>query len=250
MRLLTDSWIVFTRQLRMNLRNPAWLLIGIMNPLLYLFLFGPLLKPLATRFGSQNAYTYFVPGLLVQLGIFGTLFNGFGLVAEWREGVVDAERVTPASRSAMLLGRLGRDLLLLTIQMLILVGLGFVLGMVAPVWGVLYGVVLTLALGATGASFSYALALGTKSEDALAPITNAISLPVLLLSGILLPMALGPSWLRAISDIMPPKHIVDAIRNAFDGTLSGSGALWGAVWAAALLLLAASLAVRAFRRDA
>ena len=101
-----ETWIVFWRQLRIALRNPAWVIIGLVQPILYLTLFGPLLEPLASQFGVENAYTIFVPGLLVQLGIFGALFAGFGLVAEWRAGVIEAERVTPASRTALLLGRI------------------------------------------------------------------------------------------------------------------------------------------------
>ena len=126
---LRESYIVFRRQMRMNLRNPAWVLIGVMQPVLYLFLFGPLLKPLVDQFGADNAYTFFVPGLLVQLGIFGAFFAGFSLIGEWREGVIEAERVTPASRTALLVGRLMRDVLQLFVQALILVGLGYVMGM-------------------------------------------------------------------------------------------------------------------------
>ena len=63
-----ESMIVFRRQVRMNLRNPAWVFIGAMQPVLYLVLFGPLLKPLVDQFGADNAYTFLVPGLLVQLG--------------------------------------------------------------------------------------------------------------------------------------------------------------------------------------
>ena len=114
----------------MNLRNPAWVLIGIMQPVLYLVLFGPLLKPLVASFdtGTDNAYTFLVPGLLVQLGMFGAFFAGFGLIGEWREGVIEAERVTPANRSALLVGRLMRDVIQLFVQALILVGLGYLMG--------------------------------------------------------------------------------------------------------------------------
>src|ERR671927_435603 len=131
MTFLRESSIVFRRQIRMNLRNPAWVLIGIMQPVLYLVLFGPLLKPLVGSFGegTDNAYTFLVPGLLVPLGMFGAFFAGFGLIGEWREGVIEAERVTPASRSALLVGRLMRDVLQLLVQALILVGLGLAMGM-------------------------------------------------------------------------------------------------------------------------
>ena len=82
MRFWRESYIVFRRQLRMNLRNPAWIIIGMLQPVLYLFLFGPLLEPLIAQFGFDNAYTFFVPGMLVQLGIFGAFFAGFSLIGE------------------------------------------------------------------------------------------------------------------------------------------------------------------------
>lgn len=90
MTFLRQTYIVYRRQLRMNLRNPAWVIIGMMQPILYLALFGPLLEPLVGQFGATNAYTFFVPGLLVQLGIFGAMFAGFSLIGEWRDGVVEA----------------------------------------------------------------------------------------------------------------------------------------------------------------
>src|SRR5687768_11157330 len=148
----------------MNLRNPAWVLIGVMQPVLYLVLFGPLLEPLVGQFGtsSDNAYTFLVPGLLVQLGLFGAFFAGFSLIGEWREGVIEAERVTPASRSALLVGRLTRDLLQLLVQALILVGLGYLMGLRGSPAGIALGILLTLLVGGACAAASNALALSTK----------------------------------------------------------------------------------------
>src|SRR4051812_48608790 len=222
MSFVRESNIVFRRQIRMNLRNPAWVLIGIMQPVLYLVLFGPLLKPLVSSFdtGTDNAYTFLVPGLLVQLGMFGAFFAGFGLIGEWREGVIEAERVTPANRTALLVGRLMRDLLQLFVQALILVGIGTWLGMRASVGGVVVGIALTLLIGGACATASNALALTTKSEDVMAPVTNAVLMPVLLLSGILLPMTLGPGWLERTSDFMPFRWVTDASREAFAGTVA------------------------------
>ena len=213
MRFLRESHIVFRRQLRMNLRNPAWVIIGMLQPVLYLLLFGPLLKPLVNQFGATNAYTFFVPGMLVQLGIFGAFFAGFSLIGEWREGVIEAERVTPASRTALLVGRLaarpapavragadpdrprlrarhGRHR--------------------SPGW--CSASLLTLLIGGACAAASNALALTTKSEDVMAPVINMVMMPVLLLSGILLPMTIGPAWLERASDFMPIRHVVDGVR--------------------------------------
>lgn len=249
MSFVRETNIVFRRQVRMNLRNPAWVLIGVMQPVLYLLLFGPLLKPLVKQFGSENAYTFLVPGLLVQLGVFGAFFAGFGLIGEWREGVVEGERVTPASRTALLVGRLTRDVAQLFVQALILVGLGAMMGMRASTGGVVLGVALTLLVGAACAAASNALALTTKSEDVMAPVINMVMMPVLLLSGILLPMTIGPSWLQRVSDFMPFRWIVDAVRDTFAGDFATSHLMWGTTWAVALFALALWWGTAVFRRE-
>lgn len=249
MTFVRESFIVFRRQLRMNLRNPAWVIIGMLQPVLYLVLFGPLLKPLVSQFGVTNAYTFFVPGLLVQLGVFGAFFAGFSLIGEWREGVIEGERVTPASRTALLVGRLGRDLLQLFVQALILVVLGYLMGMTASLAGVVLGIALTLLIGGACAAASNALALSTKSEDVMAPVINMVMMPVLLLSGILLPMTIGPSWLRRASDFMPVRHVVDAVRNSFRGALEGSVMFWGTTWCVVLFALAVWWGTSTFRKE-
>ncbi|MGL5816079.1 MAG: ABC transporter permease [Phycicoccus sp.] len=249
MTFLRESFIVCRRQLRMNLRNPAWVLIGLMQPVLYLFLFGPLLEPIADQFGYQNSWTFFVPGMLVQLGVFGAFFAGFGLISEWRDGVIEAERVTPASRTALLMGRLWRDLLQLLVQAVVLVVLGYAVGMTAPAQGVVLGVVLTLLIGGACAAASNALALTTKSEDVMAPVINVVMMPVLLLSGILLPMTIGPAWLQTASDFMPVRWVTDAVRGSFLGDFGTSAMLWGSVWATALFLLALWWGTATFRRE-
>jgi len=249
MRFLRESSIVFRRQLRMNLRNPAWVIIGMLQPVLYLLLFGPLLKPLITQFGATNAYTFFVPGMLVQLGVFGAFFAGFSLIGEWREGVIEAERVTPASRTALLVGRLYRDLLQLLVQALILIGLGYALGMDAPVAGIAIGTALTLLVGGACAAASNALALTCKSEDVMAPVINMVMMPVLLLSGILLPMTIGPAWLDRASDFMPIRHVVDGVRASFAGDFGGSALLWGSVWALILFVVAIWWGTATFRKE-
>ncbi len=245
---LRESYIVFNRQLRMNLRNPAWVIIGMLQPVLYLLLFGPLLEPVISQLGG-NKYTWFVPGMLVQLGIFGAFFAGFSLIGEWREGVIEAERVTPASRAALLFGRLYRDLLQLFVQALILVGLGLALGMEGSVGGIVLGVVLTILLGGACAAASNAFALTVKSEDVMAPVINMVMMPVLLLSGILLPMSFGAAWLERTSDFMPIRHIVDAVRSAFFGDFDVSIMVWGIGWTAVLFGVSVWWGVSVFQKE-
>ncbi|WP_022882193.1 ABC transporter permease [Gryllotalpicola ginsengisoli] len=253
MNFFSATGIVFRRQLRQNLRNPVWIIIGLAQPVLYLCLFGPLLKPLASQIGTSNAYTFFVPGLLLQLGLFGALFAGFGLVSEWREGVIEAERVTPAPRTALLLGRVLRDCALVAVQGVVLIALGFAFGLRGDVGGMLLGLIITVLLGGACSSASYALGLATKSEDVLAPILNSIALPVMLLSGIMLPISVAtgaPKWLVWLSDVIPTKYVVNGIRTAFTGDLLAGPTVWAFAWAAIFVAAGLWIGTRTFRKDA
>ena len=156
--------------------------------------------------------------------MFGALFVGFGLIGEWRDGVIEAERVSPAPRSALVLGRVLRDVIVVAVQGVVLVSVAFLFGLEAPFWGIVLGIVTAALLAAAFASASYAVALTLKSEDALAPLMNGVALPLLLLSGILLPItaASAPAWLNTLSNLNPIKHVVSGIRAQFDGDIGSA----------------------------
>jgi ABC-2 type transport system permease protein len=247
--VVRDTGTIFLRAMRLSLRNPAWLFISLMQPILYITLFGPLLKPLSSQLGGRNAYQVFVPGMLVQLGIFGALFVGFALIAEWRAGVVESQRVTPASRTALLLGRVLRDVVVLEVQGVLLILVSYGLGLRAPVGGIALTLLVIALLGAAFSAVSYALALTLKSEDAFAPLLNAVVLPVLLLSGILLPMTLAPAWLFAVSRANPFVYVVDAERAIFQGDLLTTTVLVGLGVSVLLVVLTVGWGVRTFQRE-
>jgi len=250
MRTLHETNLIFRRAMRLSLRNPIWVILGLIQPILYLVLFGPLLENMTRVRGwpDGDAWSVFVPGLLVQLGIFGAAFVGFGLLHEMHAGVVERMRVTPASRLALLLGRVLRDVVVLFVQGSILIGCALLFGLDAPVGGLLVGLIVVALLGAAFSSASYAAALILKSEDALAPLANGLAVPLLLLSGILLPMSLAPGWLEVISDVNPLKHVVDGVRALF---LDGSTAtvVWGIVATLGLVAAGMALGTRTFERE-
>jgi len=251
MRFLNDTRLVFLRSMRLSLRNPVWVIIGLTQPLLYLLLFGPLLKRIAGMHGFPhgNSWQVFTPGLLVQLGIFGALFVGFGLIQEVRDGVIERMRVTPASRLSLLAGRVLRDVVVLVVQSLLLLTAAFTLGLRAPLGGVILAVALVAAVGAAFAAGSYALALRTGTEDAMASVTNSLAVPLLLLSGILLPMTLAPGWLRTVANINPLKHIVDAMRALFHGHIVSGTVGLGVLFGVALIAAGLLFGTRTFQRD-
>ena len=175
MKLLKDTWLMFQRYLFVFLRNPAWVAIGVIQPILYLVLFAPLLKSLTQTpgFPTGGAYNVFVPGLLIQLGLFGASGVGFGLIAELRAGVIERFRVTPVSRFALLLGRALRDILTLVVQSLILLLLAIPFGLQPTISGVFVMLGLVALIGLGMSSLAYAAALALKSEDSYAPLIRS-----------------------------------------------------------------------------
>lgn len=248
MTFFKDTWIVFSRAMRLSLQNPLWVIIGISQPILYLSLFGPLLQAIAGApgFPPGDAWQIFVPGLLVQLGIFGGSFVGFGIIAEWRAGVIERMLVSPASRTALITGRVLRDVVVLLVQGIILVTCATFFGLSVPILAIVLGLAIVSVLGAAFAFLSYATALAVKSEDAFAPIVNTFALPVLLLSGILLPMSLAPGWLQILSDFNPFKHVVTAVRAIFRSEIFTADVGLGVAIAIVLVLVATYIGTRSF----
>jgi ABC-2 type transport system permease protein len=245
--------MVFSRGMRLSLRNPVWLVMGLAQPLLYLFFFGPLLTKISggPGFPPGDPWQIFVPALVVMLGLFGAAFVGFGLISEWRDGVIDRMRVTPMSRFALLGGRVLRDVVVLSVQAVLLILAGVVMGLRGPVFGMVVGTAIVLALGATMSAASYALALSLKSEDALAPLLNGIMLPVMLLSGTMLPITQGfaPDWLYYLSRLNPIAYVVDAARAAFIGDFSSHHFWVGLGVAVVLAVVGMTIATRTFTRQ-
>lgn len=244
--LVSDTFLIFGRYLRQTVSARIGLIFGIIQPLLFLILFGPLLRDVPLG-GDGDSWQILVPGLLVQLGLFSAAFAGFGILIEKQHGVVERMRVTPVSRLALLLGRVLKDIAQMLVQSVVLVVVGVAFGLRAPLLGVLIGFGFVALMTASLASLSYALAMRVNSPQEFAPVVNSVNLPVMLLSGILLPMSLAPGWLDGISRGNPLRYQVQAVRSAFVGDY-GSTVGMGVLAALALAAVSVVLGVRVFRR--
>ncbi|MEV5158015.1 MULTISPECIES: ABC transporter permease [unclassified Streptomyces] len=245
--LLHDTSLIFGRYVRQTLRSRFQILFGILMPLLYLLFFGPLLTglPLGSR---GDSWQVLVPGLLLQLGLFGASFAGFSVIIEKSTGVVDRMRVTPVSRLALLLGRVLRDALLFMFQAVLLVLAALAMGLRAPLPGVLIGFAFVGLLTVSLASLSYALAMKVRTPQEFGPVINSLTMPAMLLSGLMLPMTLGPAWLDVLSHFTPFRYLVDAVRDAYVGSYATAHMLYGVLVALAFALLAVTAGTRVFRR--
>ncbi|MBZ6247734.1 MULTISPECIES: ABC transporter permease [Streptomyces] len=244
--LLHDTGLIYGRYLRQSLRSRFGLLFGVLTPLLYLLFFGPLLTELPLG-GRGSSWQVLVPGLLLQLALFGASFAGFSLIVENGQGVVERMRVTSVSRMALLLGRVLRDTTVFAFQAVLLVLAALVMGLRAPLPGVLIGFAFVALLTVSLASLSYALAMKVRTPQEFGPTVNALTMPSMLLSGLMLPMTLGPTWLDVLSHLMPFRYLVDAVRAAYAGGYATAPMLYGVLVALGLTALAVSAGTRVFR---
>ena len=219
MKMLRDTKLMFVRNMQHTLRNPIFIIVSMFQPLLYLFLFMPLLENLGGVPGLPAGKTVetFIPGLLVMLALFGSAFVGFTLIDELRTGVIERFLVTPVARSSILLGRVLRDAFVLDAQCVLITLVAIPFGLSVNVVGFLLSLILYALIGIAMASMSYSFALIYKSEDNLAPTLNTITLPISLLSGIILPLVLAPIWLQNVAMINPFSYAVNASRALFAG---------------------------------
>jgi ABC-2 type transport system permease protein len=219
MKLLRGIQLMFIRNMRQTLRSPIFVFVSLFQPLLYLFLFMPLLNGLGGVPGLPAGKTVqiFIPGLLVMMALFGSAFVGFNLIDDIRSGVIERFLVTPVNRSAILLGRVLRDALVLLTQCVLITLVAIPLGLSVNIGGFLLSLVLYAMVSITMASMSYSFALIYRIEDPLAPTLNTITLPLSLLSGIMLPLALAPLWLQDLAKVNPFSYAVNASRALFAG---------------------------------
>ncbi|WP_329334645.1 ABC transporter permease [Streptomyces sp. NBC_00663] len=244
--LLHDTALIYGRYMRQSLRSRFALLFGVLMPLLYLLFFGPLLTDLPLG-GQGSSWQVLVPGLLLQLGLFGALFAGFMIILEKGAGIVDRMRVTPVSRLGLLLGRVLRDATVFVFQAVLLVLAALVMGLRAPLAGILIGFAFVGLLTVSLASLSYAVAMKVRTPQEFGPLINAVSMPSMLLSGLMLPMTLGPAWLDVLSHFMPFRYLVDAMRDAYVGEYTTAHMAYGVLVALGFSALAVTVGTRVFR---
>ncbi|MFD5080721.1 ABC transporter permease [Streptomyces sp. NPDC058371] len=244
--LLHDTALIFGRYARQTLRSKFAMLFGVLMPLLYLLFFGPLLTDLPLGSGTSS-WQVLVPGLLLQLGLFGASFAGFSIIIEQGQGVLERMRVTPVSRLALLLGRVLRDAALFVFQAVLLVLAALAMGLRAPVAGILIGFAFVALLTVSLASLSYALAMRVHTPQEFGPAVNALTMPSMLLSGLMLPMTLAPGWLDVLSHFMPFRYLVDAVRDAYTGQYATAAMLYGVLVALGFAALAVTVSTRVFR---
>ena len=248
-RPVRDAITVLRRESLPALRSPIGLVFGMLQPLVFLALFGPLLTGMP-GLPAESSWQWFVPAILLMLTLFGTAQGtGFGLQTELETGSFERLAVTPMSRSAILVGRSLKDVVELVAQALLIIGLTMLLGFRLYPGGALLGLALLAVVGIGMGSLSSALAIATrKSPETLYMVQSTLLFPLLFLSGMLLPLDMGPGWMEVVGRLNPLTYIVEASRSLFSGVVAEPVVLQGWVAAGALAALGLVLGTRGMRR--
>lgn len=220
MKLLSDVGTVFVRELRPTLRDPFSPLFNLAQPLVFLGLFGPLLSGMVGT-GGGTPWQWFVPGILVMMVLFGTGVTGYGLLLDMQTGSHERMMVTPLSRSAMLIGRSLKEMAPIVAQTLLIIALVLPSGFRLYPSGALAGLCVLTVFGVGLGALSYALAIASRKREWLFwAVQQTLLFPLLILSGVMLPLETGPAWMQAASAINPLTYVVEAERALFAGDFS------------------------------
>ena len=227
MSTIADTWYLFVRNLRNSFRVRFIWVMAVIQPLIWLLLFSQLFKTIVTipGFPYENYLAYLAPGIILMTALFGATFSGMGTLVDIDLGYLDKMLVTPVSRNAIMLGRMGGDVVRVVVQAMIIVlvalamGVGFATGFAGFITAML--LIALLVIGFAG--LSNILALRIRDHQLFIMVINFITLPLMFLSDAMMPMELLPSWLQTVAEYNPVTYAADGVRTlmntGFDGIL-------------------------------
>jgi ABC-2 type transport system permease protein len=245
MKALAHTWFMVGRQARNLLREPIWVVLLLVQPMVWLLLYGQLFKhvPRLGGFGTTSYITFLAPGVVVMQAFFGASWSGMGMITDLDRGVVERFLATPASRLSLVLSQIIRAAVTATIQGLIILLVATLLGVRVHA-GALGWLAILAAAALAAAVFggiSQGIALIVRREATMIALANFVSMPLFFLSSILLAQRQMPDWIKTLSRFNPVNWAVIAAREA---VLPGTD--WTRLSVHLALLLGVATATAAF----
>ncbi|KRF03054.1 multidrug ABC transporter permease [Nocardioides sp. Soil777] len=236
-----------TRELKPMLREPASVLFAMVQPLVFLALFAPLLPDV----GSGSALQWFVPGIIAMTALMGASMTGSNLTLEINSGSHERLLVSPLSRSSLLVGRALKEVVPMLAQAVLIIAVVTPFSFELHLGGTLLGLVILSLFSVGVGALSFALAIVSEGQDWLFwTVQQTLIFPILLLAGVLLPVdESAPGWLRFLSDLNPLAYIIDAERALFAGSFPVDTVAYGALAAIGVAAVGLVVGLRTMRRS-
>jgi ABC-2 type transport system permease protein len=216
-----DTWYLFLKYSRITMRMPMWTLFGLVQPLIWLVIFGQLFAHFARMAGfpSTSYLDFLAPGIVVMTVLFGSSWSGVNLLREITYGTIEKMMVTAVNRPAIVLSRVLHNGVLVVLQVTIVLAVAAALG--ANIRMEASGLLLLLAtvfgMGLGFASLSNGIALKLRREEPLVVAGNMMTLPLMFFTSAFIPKVFMPEWIAAIASVNPVHYSVEAARTLLAG---------------------------------
>jgi ABC-2 type transport system permease protein len=250
-KTIADTWHMTVRHVMELWRQPVWIFVTLVQPVIWLLLFGALFETVTDipGFGSDNYVEFLAPGVVMMTAFFSSGWSGMGIIEDLDKGILDRFLVTSARRSSLITGRLVQASITVVIQTVIIFALALIVGAEFSngVVGFLVSIVVAVLVGAGFGAMSNGLALLTRKEETLIAMMQFLMLPLSFLSVTFMERTLMPGWMQTVADFNPLNWAVQAGREALSSSPD-----WAAIagWSGLLVAFAAAMlvfAVRAFQ---
>ena len=249
--MTSQTWWLTHRQLMALLRQPAVLVITLVQPVVWLFLFGNLFRHIIELhgFGTASYLDYLVPGVVVMNAVSSSMWSGMGVIDEIDRGTLNRFLTTPVSRGAIMNANVIVQAVSVAFQSIIIVLLGWVAGAHFPngIAGPVALVIASILLGTTFSALSNVMGMTLRQRESIIGLSIFLLLPLTFLSTAFMARSLMPGWMQAIASVNPVNWALESARGALAAGVDWGTMLVHGTW---LLVLAAALvwlATRTFR---
>jgi ABC-2 type transport system permease protein len=242
---------ITARRLRFLMRQPFYLAMTLVQPLIWLLLFGQLFKRITEMpgFTTGSYITYLTPGVVVMTALFSSGWSGMALVTDMERGIMNRLLVLPVRRVALIAGSVIYEAIVVLIQALIIIGLGLALGARFPGGALSLAALVgcTMLIGAAFASFSNAVALHVRQGESVIALVTFLQLPLTFLSTTFMAQSLMPHWIQIVARFNPVNWAVVVGRQSLASNVDWSFVALHVGYLAVLALACAWFSVNAFR---
>jgi ABC-2 type transport system permease protein len=240
-------WALTNRDLVKWYKNPIQLIISLVQPVVWLGLFGKAFnigsifssQPGVTTaevnqinlqtFGTTSYFSYLGAGMLAFIILFTAAFAGMSVVWDKRFGFMNKALSTPVGRGSIVIGKIAQSTVRSLIQAVIVLVIAVVLGMDTTHFGIFAvgGSFLMLFLMSFGLSSLFVmLALRSSDWQTQMAIINLLNLPLLFASNAMLPVTIMPSWLQTVVKLNPVSYAIDGVRQMLLGSTTTLAPVW------------------------
>ncbi len=244
-----DTLAVMRRNLTLYLRVPQLLVFSTIQPIVFVLMFRYVFGG-SIDTGPIPYVDYLMPGIFLQVVVFGSLATAVGLATDLKSGLMERFHALPMWTPAVLVGRTLADLVRNVFVVILMMIVGFLVGwrIHTNVLGVIEGALLVLLFGYAMSWIFATVGLAVKDPETAQAAAFPVLAPLVFASAAFVPVANMPGWLQPWARNQPVSVTADAVRALTLGTPAGSFVLKSVLWSVVILAIFAPIAVRLYRK--